>query len=572
MRRLMLNSCLVLLTLPLLSPFANSAPSTPDWSENASIDPSGRENPYGWDETTFKEKVRAGKIHALNYPVSVTGLLVPARSSLQLLDAEPGTPFFGLFKTILSLGSDFKNFKGFWEWLGLNDYPKEDRDIPFPDGKRPDYPMGVSMITRGKTKGLTFGCAVCHASQLFGKPVLGLSNRFPQSNLLFIYGKKAFHSLPPELFKILAKASPGEKQMYQESRERILSVGATRPKKLGLDTSLSQVALSLARRAKTPWAERTSENAEHPRANVLDSLVADSKPAVWWNIKYKNRWLSDGGVLSGNPIYTVFLWNEIGRGTDLPDLVSWLSQNQSVVEELTTAVFATEAPKYRDFFGESAIHIERAKRGEKLFVENCARCHGRYEKAWSIPATAFHQARSNQPNLRPADTIKVVYHRKTPVIDVGTDSGRREGMQAIADGLNPLEYSKMYGIRIETQSGYVPPPLEGIWSRYPYFHNNSIPNLCALMMAPSRRPQVYYSGNPIDPDRDFDQECVGYPVGAKTPREWITAKNSEQHRFDASIVGLSNQGHYDGIFTDEDGNERFDSYQKQDLIEFLKTL
>jgi len=48
--------------------------------------------------------------------------------------------------------------------------------------------------------------------------------------------------------------------------------------------------------------------------------VADSKPAVWWGLKYKNRWLSDGSVVSGNPIFTNIIWNELVTLNDLTDL------------------------------------------------------------------------------------------------------------------------------------------------------------------------------------------------------------------------------------------------------------
>jgi hypothetical protein len=92
------------------------------------------------------------------------------------------------------------------------------------------------------------------------------------------------------------------------------------------------------------------------------------------------------------------------------------------------------------------------------------------------------------------------------------------------------------------------------------------------MTPPEKRPEVYYSGEVIDPDRDFDQDCVGYPVGEKTPRAWKIAKDSIEHRFDTTRPGLSNQGHYDRIFRTKEGHERYSAEQKKQLIEYLKTL
>ncbi|MBU6154918.1 MAG: hypothetical protein KGP28_11495, partial [Bdellovibrionales bacterium] len=512
--------------------------------------------------SVLKEKIKAGKIHALQYPISVTGLLIPAKPSIRALNAKPGDPLFGFMKGILSLDSDFRNFQGFWKWLGLHDYPKQETSIPYPRGTRPEYPMGVSLISRNGTEGFTLSCAACHSSTLFGKPILGLTNRFPRANLFFIHGQSTLQKVPPGLFSAVTGATASERAMYADSRDRIQSVGLKRPAALGLDTSLAQVALSIAKRGSDPWATRDPSNAGSPKPNILNDLVSDSKPAVWWNVKYKTRWLSDGSVLSGNPIFTNFLWNEIGRGADLPELVSWLETKSDIVEELTTAVFATEAPKWRDYLSESKIDVARAKQGQLLYQQSCANCHGTYEKAWSM----------STPDRHPTDTVRTLYFEKTRVKDVGTDPGRRLGMRALKEALNPLEFSKRFNIAIEEQTGYVPPPLDGIWARFPYFHNNSIPNLCALMTPPEKRPEIFFTGEAKDPEKDFDQDCVGYPTGAKTPRAWRVAKDSIEHRFDTTRPGLSNAGHYERIFRNQDGSEKFTADQKKDLIEFLKTL
>jgi hypothetical protein len=328
MRRLILS---VLGTLCLSSTFAHASPLIPDWSPNAVIDAYGRSNPYGWDEQTLQEKVRLGRISALNYPVTVTGVLLPERPALKFLNAKAGEPLFEFLKVVLSLSSDFKDFKGFWEWMGLNDYPDTDTEIPYPFGTKPDYPMGVSKVVRGNQTGLTFSCAVCHSATLFGKPILGMTNRFPRANETFVLGKKAMTAVSPFAFAFLTAATREEKEVYAESRDHIQYVGTKKPVELGLDTALTQVALSLSRRAQTPWAERDEKSAKHPRPNLLDRLTADSKPAVWWNTKYKTRWLSDGSVVSGDPVLTNIIWNEIGRGVDLKELDQWLKNNQETI-------------------------------------------------------------------------------------------------------------------------------------------------------------------------------------------------------------------------------------------------
>src|SRR5688572_12908025 len=93
----------------------------PDWSSSAtnagssSTGLNSRENIYQWPtQEAWEEQIRRGKIHALRYPVETTGLLMPARSTLKVLNAKPGEPLFEFIKVLLSLKSDFKDFKGFW--------------------------------------------------------------------------------------------------------------------------------------------------------------------------------------------------------------------------------------------------------------------------------------------------------------------------------------------------------------------------------------------------------------------------------------------------------------------------
>src|SRR6185436_3509545 len=150
---------------------------------------------------------------------------------------------------------------------------------------------------------------------------------------------------------------------------------------------------------------------------------------------------------------------------------------------------------------------------------------------------------------------------------VGTDSHRRRAMHSL-EQLNHLRISGDYGINVREQSGYVPPPLVGIWARWPYLHNNSVPNLCALLTAGPERASTYWSGEARDPQTDFDFECNGYPLGPKTPPAW---RADRAHFFDSARQGLSNRGHDEGIFL-HNGRDLLSAADKRDLIRFLQTL
>lgn len=537
----------------------------PNWSEGTPVPPNGRENIYQFSEEKLSTFANQGKIHAQVYPVTVTGILPPFAPIKRLIEDTERNPLRKWLQRIFRKISGYKSFNDFLETLGLHSYPQRTDEgiysVPYPNNVRPDYLMGIGLIERNGAQGFTFSCATCHSGNLFGKTVLGMTNRFSKANDFFVHAKKIAPFVSPLTFKAFTGATKAEKNLLKESLHHLKSVSLKSPIALGLDTSLAQVSLSLNLRGKDPYATHSAWYSRFPRRDeILDDNPADSKPAVWWNLKYKNRWLSDGSVLSGNPIFTNIIWNEIGRGSDLVELESWLNDNDKIIKELTAAVFASKAPVITDFFPAEKIDIGRAKLGEKIFNTNCAKCHGRYEKNWSLPGS------DKWPLVKQLKTAQVHYHSSTPVVDVGTDPYRRLGMKSL-EKLNNLAISQKNGIVIKAQPGYVPPPLVGIWARWPYFHNNSIPNLCALLTPSQRRPVAYYSGEANDPNRDFDLECNGYPLGDKTPEEWKT----KEHYFDTRKKGLSNSGHDERIFI-RDGKEILSKEDKKNLILFLQTL
>lgn len=537
----------------------------PDWTLDAKIPFGGRGNPYNLSEHKLKEQIRAGQIHAQRYPVSVTGILLPEAPFKYILDnEEKDNPFKIIFNNLFKATANAKNFKGLFRWLGLSDYPKENDPekfkIAYPEDKKPDYLLGYSRLEKNGATVFTMSCATCHSDQLFGQTILGMTKRFPRANDFFIRGNKALTFYNKSLFKYYTDASEEEAAILDRSVKNMASVGFRDPLVLGLDTSLAQVALSLNKREVDEWATKSRHYENRPRPDYLDHNPGDSKPAVWWNLKYKNRWLSDGSVISGNPIYTNILWNEVGRGTDLKELYQWLDENSDVIEELTTMTFSSEAPQIQDFFPVEKIKRASALRGEKLYNDSCKKCHGIYVKKWSLPEY------QNSPWSEQIKTAKVYYHENTPVKDVGTDPYRRLSMKSL-EQLNRLQISKDNGILIKAQEGYVPPPLVGIWARWPYMHNNSMPSLCAVLSPQSERPTYYYAGPPVDKEKDFDFNCNGYPLAKKTPKHW----RKVSYYYNTKRKGLSNAGHEKVLFKDN-GEKKFSNDDIHDLIQFLQTL
>ncbi len=536
-----------------------------DWGAHTPIG-SPRENIFKRSDSDFLKELEAGKKLALFYPVTVSELLIPYPPLTTFFESDPQGPLRKMLFKLARKASPFKSMEEVFQWLGVHEFPlslqtMSPNPLPVLTAEEKALPMGATIIETQEGEALTFGCAACHVGNLFGVKVLGLTNRFPRANEFFREGKALAPYVNSFLFQNILQTTHGERALFAKAKHATKWVGAKKPMALGLDTSLAQVSLSLSLREEDPYATRTLRSSRHPRPNKLEKMVADSKPAVWWNVKYKNRWLSDGSIISGNPIHTNFLWNEIGRGTDLKRLEKWLLENTTKIEALTTAVFASRPPRYEVFMGENSIDLSKARRGQKHFISSCQRCHGSYQKAWDLPSSEHLSLKEK------IQTTKVIYPEQTPVINVGTDPGRYLGMSEFAVTLNRLAISQSMGTVVVPQKGYVPPPLVGIWARWPYFHNNAIPNLCALLTRGEARPVTYYAGDAENPQTDFDQDCVGYPLADKTPSAWKSA----DFLYNTNLEGLSRFGHDEGIILNQ-GKELYTPVEKSELIEFLKTL
>lgn len=516
----------------------------PDWSEGVRIQEI-RGNIYEVDSETLKDFDRRGRLNALWYPVPVTGLKVPFKP-IEFLSNPTHNPWKELLLKTAEITINISSPDDLYEFMGFKQYPTTEGEgsyfVPFIKGQKPVVRIGVAFGESNGAQYVTASCTLCHTESLFGRPVIGLPNKTPRANETFHIAHKVLPKIPGKLFKLATKATDAEVALWKKAQKTMNWIGVKEPQVLGLDTSLATVALSLAKRDFNPYATVSEASYKNPRPDVLNTFVADSKPMPWFVLKYKNRWLSDGSVVSGNPILTNILWNEVGRGADLKELEEWVNtpKAQQDIVELTSAVFGTTPPKYVEFFGKKSINVESAQRGELLFNQSCYKCHGVYKKDWET-----------------LETVEVNYPEMTEVKDVGTDPNRWMGMKELSKDLNRLSFSETFGIKVIPQKGYVPPPLVGIWARWPYFHNNSAPTLCDVLRKPELRRKSWYVGSPVDPKLHYDQECNGFPLVA--PKEW----QKKERFFDTSKAGLTNTGH---------SKHEYSEAEIRDLIQYLKTL
>jgi len=188
-----------------------------------------------------------------------------------------------------------------------------------------------------------------------------------------------------------------------------------------------------------------------------------------------------------------------------------------------------------------------AVRGKAVFEQTCAACHGTYRR--DSEGLPVYEA----PRIVPwevAGTDKQRMLSVTPQFRRLVETGPLRDMIRMS-GLPP---------------GYLAPRLEGIWARFPYLHNGSVPNIRELLRAPGERPRVFSLWNAGERER-FDEAALGLTVpgrGLAQMQLLYEAALGSRDVYRTDQPGQSNQGHAFGTTLDEE--------DKRALIEYLKTL
>jgi mono/diheme cytochrome c family protein len=251
----------------------------------------------------------------------------------------------------------------------------------------------------------------------------------------------------------------------------------------------------------------------------------DHDAPAWWNFKKKTYLYSDGFAAKGHrPLMQFMLSPENGpeafaaREDDFREVYKWLE--------------SLEAPKYP-----FAIDGALAAKGEAVFNNLCADCHGTYG------------AKETYPN-------KVV-----AIEEVGTDPVRLSSLSPEHRAGYGASWFAHFGEHetVVDPGGYVAPPLDGIWASAPYFHNGAVPTLWHVMHS-DERPKVWRRT-----EDGYDQQKVGLEIATfeKLPADVKTGREQRKY-FDTSKFGKSAGGH---TFPDA-----LEESEKQAVLEYLKTL
>lgn len=248
----------------------------------------------------------------------------------------------------------------------------------------------------------------------------------------------------------------------------------------------------------------------------------------WWATKKKNALYHSG----------------TGRGVKGHHLLlmSWFSTKDVAEATAIEAGFihvnawldTLEAPKFP-----GKIDPELAAAGEQVFLQTCAMCHGTYGES---------DAEDTYPNLL------------IPYQEVGTDPNlaTNHWMYKAIDWYQRSWYTRTDDSWFEKVTGYMAPPLDGVWATAPYFHNGSVPTLDAVI-DPAKRLAQWTTNNSDD---DYDLEKVGWMN--KPEDVQLFTLDGSYGTYDTTKPGSSNKGHLYG--------EKLAPEDQAALLEYLKTL
>ena len=152
------------------------------------------------------------------------------------------------------------------------------------------------------------------------------------------------------------------------------------------------------------------------------------------------------------------------------------------------------------------IDQSKLARGEELYTQYCASCHG-----MKVDGTYDYR------------TTKYPYLGEVvPLREIGTDIGRWASYtQGFADVQNTLYSGYDWQFKnFKKTDGYANSPLDGIWARSPYLHNGSVPTLYDLLLPASERPLTFYLGT-----REYDPEKVGFKTTAGNGNRFLFRAN-----------------------------------------------
>ena len=356
-------------------------------------------------------------------------------------------------------------------------------------------------------------CMQCHAGYVDGEFILGLGNTSFDNTM-------DQGLISPFLNAVVINAFGEDSDEYEAFLPFYQAIRATTGQLVtdvvGANSADKLAVVLAAHRDKTDltWSDI-------PMYEIPDEVIPADVPA-WWLLKKKNAMFSTG--IGRKDFARLMMASSVLTMQDS----SKAREVDQKFGDVLAFINQLEAPSYPGTIDET-----KAARGKDIFLETCSKCHGAYGDQESYPNF-----------LVDLELLE-------------TDPFLAESNYAYDDFINWYNDSWFslgpFGAAVEPTSGYVAPPLDGIWSTAPYLHNGSIPTLMDLLDS-NARPAFWRKSLE---NMNYDHQKMGFLYTSETIKK-------DKYTYDTSVKGYGNQGHY---FADHITDD-----QKLDLLEYLKTL
>jgi mono/diheme cytochrome c family protein len=370
---------------------------------------------------------------------------------------------------------------------------------PYANG---DYPMGLREVNGLLGKALANDCMICHGGSIMGKSYVGLGN----STIDY-----------QALFDELSRAGGGEgKAPFRFSNVRgTMEAGAMAVWLLGMREPDLQVR-------------------SQPLDLEMHDDMCEDVPA-WWLLKKKKTMYHNGGsdARSVRALMQFMLTPLNPR--------SAFDKEEKTFADIQAYLLSIQPPKYP-----LPINQELAEKGEALFVDNCARCHGTYGEKWTYP------------------------NRIVPLAEIGTDPTRYYGLsEKFGRYYNRSWFAQEKGGWLADDypgrftGGYQAPPLDGVWATAPYFHNGSAPTVYHVLNSRAR-PKIFTRSYRTEKE-DYDPVRLGWKIIVLDKPADPKLPGIERRKvYDTTQPGRGNGGHTFG--------DKLTEEERRAVIEYLKTL
>jgi len=395
-------------------------------------------------------------------------------------------------------------------------------------------PLGVKFVSEGPGQFASIGCSVCHVGKAYGELIPGLGNKLVD---IAQFGRDG-QSLS---YTILSSAAYALNSRDFSSQRRAVEATHDGWAYQFLDRLADDRVTNLTAGLVSVGIVRAAFYEDGPPEGMHRSQV--KIPQLWGFAEKRVAGAFNDG--SGDAVTGGWgLGVEIVGGVRPETVHETRFQEKANFTERMFQYF--QPPAYPE-----KIDQEKATRGLHLYETYCTSCHGQHERAMD-----------GSPIFK---TPKIISWDELQTDRDKLDGDTEDFVQKVASaGYSPF-------VRInpnfnQDEPGYFAPTLWGIWARFPYLHNGSVPTIRDLLHNPALRPRRFYLKDAGEVYR-YDVQNMGLTS------ETIPSMPSENRLvYDVTRVGHSNQGHFFWGTGDNSGLSQLSTADEDALIEYLKTL